>query len=166
MTRIISLAFSFLIIYSCLNAQIYKKEQNQFNAGVGASGTGFPVYAGFDIYVMKDVTVGGEGNLRAWVDHWNGNNYTQTIVGITANSNYHFADKLQIPKEIDVYAGMNLGYYFWFSPSGYHGSNSSRPGIGGQVGGKYFFTRNMGANFEIVGGTAFYGFKVGLSFKL
>jgi outer membrane immunogenic protein len=152
---------------SLINAQkaFYNPKEKIFDAGVGISGTGFPVYAGINFNLMKDITLGAEFSIRAYNDDWNGNNYTHTIIGFSSGGNYHFSDKLQLPKEFDVYGGLNAGFYIWLSPSGYHGSHSSGVGIGGQFGARYFFTKTFGLNFELVGGTVLYGCKVGISYK-
>ena len=66
----------------------------------------------------------------------------------------------------DFYAGLNLGYYTWSSPSDYPGNRTSGLGLGAQVGGRYYFTPKVGINLEIGGGNAFSGGKIGLTFKL
>lgn len=158
-----------IVIFSILTIQAQSvhnyKNGKQVNAGIGLSGTGFPIYAGIDFYLRQDITLGVEGSLRAFNEDWNGNSYTHTILGISGNGNYHFSDKLQIPKEWDVYAGLNAGLYLWFSSSGYHGSNASGIGIGGQIGSRYFFTKTFGLNFELSGGTSLVGCKIGITYK-
>jgi hypothetical protein len=73
---------------------------------------------------------------------------------------------LKIPRNWDLYAGMNIGYYVWSSPYDYYGNYRTglRPGI--QVGGRYYFTDKVGLNLEFGSGIAFSGGKFGLSIKL
>jgi len=39
-------------------------------------------------------------------------------------------------------------------------------GIGGQIGGRYYFTEKFGVNLEFGGGNAYSGGKLGISIKL
>jgi outer membrane immunogenic protein len=141
------------------------KGEKQLNAGLGLSGWGLPVYAGLDFGVDKDITIGIEGSFRAYSDSWNHNSYSHTIIGITGNGNYHFNSLLLIPSEWDLYAGLNLGFYAWSSPSGYDGPHNSGLGIGLQIGGRYFFSKKFGLNLELSGGNDIMGGKFGISYK-
>jgi hypothetical protein len=73
---------------------------------------------------------------------------------------------MNIPSNFDFYAGLNIGFYIWSSPNNYYGTHSSGLGLGAQVGGRYFFSKNAGLNLEFGGGNAFSGGKFGLTFKL
>lgn len=140
--------------------------QSQFNAGVGLSSWGVPVYVGLDFGVHPDITLGVEANFRSYNDKWDGNRYDHSIIGISGNANYHLNRILNIPSNWDFYAGLNLGFYIWSSPDGYTGSRSSGLGIAGQVGGRYYFTDKFGLNLEFGGGNAYSGGKFGISIKL
>jgi len=138
----------------------------QINAGFGFSDHGLPVYVGFDHSVGHDFTLGGELSYRGYSDDWNNYNYHHDVWGISGNANYHFNRVLQIPRNWDFYAGLNVGFYAWHSPDAYHGDDTSGLGLGAQVGGRYYFSNKVGINFEIGGGNAFSGGKIGLTFKL
>ncbi len=142
------------------------KGQAQLNAGLGFSSWGIPVYVGFDYGVHPDVTVGAELSFRTYWDKWQGDRYHHTVIGIAGNANYHFNSLLEINPEWDLYAGLNLGFYFWSSPNNYGGSGTSRLGLGAQVGGRYYFNDKIGINLEFGGGNAFGGGKLGISVKL
>ncbi len=86
-------------------------------------------------------------------------------MGISTNGNYHFNRLLDILNYWDFYAGLNAGYYFWFSPSDYPGTGSSGVGIGAQVGGRYSFNNHFGLNLELGGGNTFAGGKFGITYK-
>ena len=73
---------------------------------------------------------------------------------------------LNIPRDWDFYAGLNVGFVSWSSPKGYGGSYNSGLGLGAQVGGRYYFNRNVGINLEFGGGNEFSGGKIGLTFIL
>ncbi len=134
----------------------------QLNAGVGFSGWGIPVYVGLDFGVQHDITLGLEASFRSY----NRNTYNHSIIGFSGNGNYHFNRILEIPGNWDFYAGLNLGFYFWSSPSNYSGSNMSKPGLGAQIGGRYFFSNTFGLNLEFGGNNAWNGGgKFGITYR-
>ncbi len=141
------------------------KGQNQLNAGLGFSGWGLPVYVGFDHGVGKDITLGAELSFRSYRENFKSVYYSHTIFGFSANGNYHFNTLLDIDEEWDVYAGLNVGFYSWSSPSGYSGTFNSGPGLGAQVGGRYFFSPRTGVNLEFGGGNVLSGGKIGITHK-
>ena len=138
----------------------------QFNVGVGFSGWGVPVYGGLDFGVAQNITVGGELSIRSYRENWKSNYYRHHIIGVSANGNYHFNTVLNIPRQYDFYAGLNLGFYSWNSPDGYPGDHSSGVGLGAQIGGRYYFNNKVGLNLEFGGGDVFSDGKIGLTFKL
>ena len=146
------------------------KGQAQLNFGVGFSSWGIPVYLGFDYGVHPDITLGLELSYRGYDDDWYDDddhyNYHHSIIGFSGNANYHFNNVLNIPAPWDFYAGLNLGFYTWSSPKNYHGSHSSGIGLGGQIGGRYYFSNKVGINLEFGGGNSFSGGKIGLTIKL
>jgi outer membrane immunogenic protein len=164
--RQISFIFLFLIIavYN-VNAQSpLAKGEKQLNAGFGITGWGIPVYGGLELGVFKDITVGLEGSFRTYNQTIANLTYNSTIFGIAGNGNYHFNTLLEIPSNWDFYAGLNLGFYFWSSPSNYPGNGASSLGLGAQVGGRYFFRHNFGVNLELGAGNAFSGGKIGITY--
>jgi outer membrane immunogenic protein len=142
------------------------KGQAQFNAGVGLSNWGVPVYLGLDYGVHKDITIGGELSFRSFNDNYKNNRYNHSIIGISGNCNYHFNSLLKIPTNWDFYAGLNIGFYHWNSTNDYPGNYSSGLGIAAQVGGRYYFTDRFGINLELGGGNAFSGGKFGISLRI
>jgi len=142
------------------------KGSSQLNLGVGLSGWGVPVYIGMDFGVSNDITLGAELSFRSFRENWKSDHYRHNIIGISGNANYHFNRVLNIPDNLDFYAGLNLGFYAWSSPGDYPGKHNSGIGIGAQIGGRYFFTDRIGINLEFGGGNAFAGGKFGLTFKL
>jgi len=161
------LIISFFFFSSLIYAQSpIAKGGSQLNAGIGLSSWGVPVYVGLDFGVHPDITVGGEISYRSYSDNYSNNNYTHSVIGISGNGNYHFNRVLEIPRNWDFYAGLNLGFYIWNSPSNYAGSHSSGLGLGAQIGGRYFFSDKIGLNLEFGGGNSLSGGKLGLTFKL
>jgi outer membrane protein W len=140
--------------------------QTQVNLGVGFSNYGVPVYVGFDYGVHRDITLGAELSYRSFKERFQSERYGHSIIGVSGNVNYHFNTLFEIPKNWDLYAGLNIGFYHWTSDSNYPGSFNSGLGIGGQIGGRYYFTNKMGVNLEIGGGNAFTGGKIGITIIL
>lgn len=138
--------------------------QKQFNAGLGLSSWGTPVYIGLDVGVHKDISVGGELSFRSYNDYFKGIGYSHTIIGFSGNGNYHFNSLLEIPKDFDFYAGLSLGFYSWSGDAGYAGTHQSGLGLAAQVGGRYYFNSKVGLNLELGGGTVSGG-KFGISVK-
>jgi outer membrane immunogenic protein len=140
--------------------------QKQINAGVGFSNWNVPVYVGMDFGVHSDVSVGGELSYHAYREHYENHHYNHSILGIIGNCNYHFNRVLKVPRDWDVYAGLNLGLYIWTSPDNYPGDHETGVGLGIQVGGRYYFSDKVGFNLEFGGGRNLSGGKVGVSVKL
>jgi len=139
------------------------KGKSQFNAGVGFSSWGVPFYIGLDFGVHRNITLGGELSFRSYNDKYDDHKYDHSIIGISGNGNYHFNNVLKIPSNWDFYAGLSIGFYIWNSPDDYDGSHSSGLGISGQIGGRYYFSKNFGVNLEFGGGNVFSGGKFGIS---
>ncbi len=152
--------------------QRVEKGETQINAGVGFStgGWGMPVYAGFDFGVHPDITVGGVLSYMQKTYNY-GHNYKNTgrWFGLGAKGDYHFNTILNIPNEWDVYAGLTLAYnHFSYSDdwdSGYTSYDNSGIGFGIQIGGRYYFSDNLGINLELGGASIASGGKIGISFK-
>ncbi|MBA4250591.1 MAG: hypothetical protein C0442_02545 [Chlorobiaceae bacterium] len=138
------------------------KGTNQVNVGVGFSNWGVPIYLGFDHYVSNDISLGLEGSFRSH----NENHHEHNIIGFSGNGNYHFNRVLNIPRNFDFYAGLNIGYYSWTDHDNNYANHNTGLGLGAQVGGRYFFSSKAGINLEFGGGNAFSGGKFGLTIKL
>jgi hypothetical protein len=170
MKRHLILAATLLILFflSTIGSAQYmlNKGQTQLNAGLGFSSWGLPFYFGLDHGIHKDISVGGEFSFRSYNERWHDYTYNHSIWGISANANYHFNSICKIPKNWDLYAGLNLGFYAWSYPDNYPGNHVSGLGLGGQAGGRYYFNERFGINLEFGGGNAFSGGKFGVTCKL
>lgn len=155
---------SFSLISFAQNS--FYKGDTQVNLGFGLSDWGIPLYVGFDHAINRDITFGGQLSVSSYDEKWSGEDYNHTILGVSGNTNYHFNRLLEIPRNWDFYAGLNVGLYLWNTPSGYHGSHSSGLGLGAQVGGRYYFSKKVGINLELGGGTAFSDGKIGVTIKI
>lgn len=137
------------------NAQYaLKTGKMQFNGGLGLNQStfGVPLYAGIDYGFDKNISVGGELSVRSFVN----NDSYSSIIGLVANANYHFVELLGIEDVYDAYAGVDLGFY----------SGLNVISVGGHLGGRYYFKKNMAINLELGGGVAFSSGKIGLSILL
>jgi len=128
----------------------------QFNIGVGLSTWGLPVYIGADYWIMEDITVGLEASVRYRFLH----TYKYGYIGGSINGNYHFTKILQLPDNLDVYAGLSAGPYIGF---GYSGGIFDF-GFSGQIGGRYKINDNLWLNAELGGGSVS-GAKIGITLR-
>jgi outer membrane immunogenic protein len=158
------LLLSFITALAVNSQSPLGKGNKQLNAGFGFSGWGVPLYVGLDFGVNKDISLGIEGSFRSYNQNYTGSSYKSTIFGFSGNGNYHFNTILDIPSNWDFYAGLNIGYYFWYTPSDYPGTSSSGLGLGAQIGGRYFFSKNFGLNLEFGGGNEFSEGKFGITY--
>jgi outer membrane immunogenic protein len=155
---------SLLTVFAVQAQSPLGKGSKQLNAGIGFSGWGVPVYVGLDFGVARDFSLGIEGSFRSYGQDYTGSKYRSSIIGFSGNGNYHFNRILEIPSNWDFYAGLNIGYYIWSSPTNYPGGDRSSLGLGGQIGGRYFFQKNFGLNLELGGGDAFSDGKFGITY--
>lgn len=170
----------FSTFFLCLWASIafsqapVSKGKAMLNLGLGFSNWGVPVHIGVDFGVHPDITLGGEISYRRYREYWKwggkGKNWVYndaSIWGIQFNGNYHFNRVLNIPKEWNFYAGLNVGYLiFQYDTPVSSGSSASGLGLGGQIGGRYFFSEKFGLQLEAGGGNRFSSGKFGITLKL
>jgi hypothetical protein len=117
--------------------------QVEVNVGVGLEDARLPLYAGVDVAVHRDVTVGGD----VFIAPWGGG------IGLLGRGDYHWNRLLDIPRNADLYLGGGLGF------SG-HGLWPHA-----QLGGRWFFSEHVGLNLELGGGSFFDGM-FGITVKL
>ena len=161
------------------SAQGLGQNKFQINGGVGLSGWGVPVYLGFDYGIARDFTIGVEASYRSKKESVDFLENKYSFIGIGVNGNYYFNRLLKLPREFDVYAGATLVYFNVSNSQTYSGPSilrehilsnyssiaSSGLGYGFQVGGRYFFTKNLGVNLEFGGGSFAVGGKLGLTYR-
>jgi len=165
-TRLIIVALFLCVVHQSQAQYALQTGKMQFNGGIGLSSWGLPVYGGVDYGYDKNISFGGEVSFRSFSERVLGTRYSSSIIGLAGNANYHFVEMLGIDDLFDVYAGLNVGFYIWNTSTDYLGSGATGLGIGAQIGGRYYFKKNMAVNVELGGGNAFSGGKVGLSVLL
>ncbi len=151
MKKLLVLASIFLAIGSAsAQKSALDKGGVQLNGGFGFTAWGIPIYAGVDVGVADQVTVGGEVFYRG--EKVGGVNYTN--FGVLANGNFHFHKVFPLPSQLDVYAGLSLGYYIWDNDfdnryNRFTSEYDSGIAVRVQTGARYFFTDNFAANGEL-----------------
>lgn len=169
----------FIVSSSISFGQGYKKGVNNLNAGVSIGGlAGFygssdfpPISVGLQFGIHEKFSVGGIiGYASSSYDlgFFNNANYTWTyryiIVG--ARGEYHFME----PKDdFDLYGGLTIGYNIVSvdEPTGYSGFYTAEASYllyGFHAGGRYLFSKNIGAFAELGYGIGY--FTIGLNVKL
>ena len=145
------------------------KGGKQLNAGLGFSSWGVPVYVGLDFGVHESITIGPKVSYRKYTDSYFGNDYSQTLIVIGFNGNYHFNKLINLDSKWDLYAGLTFGYYLWSDAEingvTFNGGEGSGVGIDAQIGARYFFSEKFGINIEFGGGTGTGG-SFGITYKL
>lgn len=133
------------------------KSKLQFNVGLGLSTWGIPFYVGADYWMTPDITLGLEASFRYRLLH----TWKYGYIGGSINANYHLTKILQLPENVDIYAGLSAGPYIGF---GEYVGSSFNFGISGQIGGRYKISDKMWVQAEL-GGGSFSGGKIGLTFR-
>ncbi len=139
------------------------------NIGLGFSGSSIPIYAGLDYWTHEHFSIGGEiGWRRLDKIRFLNKDYHQDLYSFSVNGNYHFAHLLDLPKEIDTYAGLNVGFFHYSdNVDGDYEDNdhTSGLGLGLQLGIKYYFKSNLAVYLELNGGNQVSDGKIGISIK-
>jgi hypothetical protein len=169
----------FVVSASISFGQTYKKGVNNLNAGVSIGGlAGFygesdfpPVSVGLQFGIHEKISVGGiVGYASSSYGDFYGNSdyeWTYRYIVIGARGEYHFIDL--DAKDFDVYGGLTIGYNIvsFDEPDGYQGfysGESSYMLFGFHAGGRYLFSKNIGALAELGYGIGY--FTIGLNVKL
>jgi len=164
MKKILFLALTFIATVKTSNAQQKIQEGLlQYNAGIGASNRGVPLYIGADYGVYENITAGGEISVRSYQSRYDEFIYRNRLMGFAANGNYHFNEIANLPVEFDFYAGLMLGVFIWDGSPMY--ANNTLLSAGGQVGGRYKVHKNLHINAELQAGGVFSGLKVGVTYR-
>ncbi len=162
-------AFTVLSTF-CFAQSMLTKGQVQCSAGFHFTSVGSVIYVGGDYTFYKSITFGGKLSYRENSQTVLRNRFSQSLLVISVNGNYHFNDLLSLPKKWNVYGGLGLGYYAWSDVKWNNGfgaddvGESSRPVFDVQVGGRYYFTEYWAVNLELGGGNRS-GVSIGITFK-
>ncbi|NMM50607.1 hypothetical protein [Marinigracilibium pacificum] len=146
------------------------KGLTQISVGVGTSGWGVPIFADVQFGVTDFITVGPRISYASKTYRHAGYRYDASVFTLAAVGNYHFSRHINVPQELDLYGGLELGYAAWNDDwnddYGPYDGNSSTIYLGINVGAKYFFSPNFGAMVEFGGGTGTGNALIGVTFGL
>lgn len=123
----------------------------QLNFGVGLNENHIPLYIGMDFGVHPDITVGGQIGLDLRFDY----------LSVSGRGDYHFNSLLNIPRDWDFYAGLNIGFVAGIDDD-YHDDGLD---LGAQIGGRYYWNNGWGINLEFGGGSQISLVRFGLSHR-
>lgn len=167
--------FSFQLV-SGLYAQKggYAKGDNLLNIGIGVNSFyngGIPLGVSFEASITDQISAGVNADYLS-NKYASGTNveYKFTALYFGARVSYHVNELLNIEQEkIDLYGGLTIGYRSFGWKDNYSGGTlSGRYGsgiyFGGYIGGKYYFSNNIGA-FAELGAIGSTNARVGLGFK-
>jgi hypothetical protein len=170
------LTLSFLLALTATTSfkgfsQGFKQGDKFLNATIGLNSyysNGLPLGASFEVGITDAISVGGQADYASGnASGISGLGFTAFYVG--ARGAYHLGELLKVNSDkVDLYAGLGLGYrsFSWkdsaFTGTGYSFGN----GIDFNyfIGGRYFFTDNIGGVLEL-GYSGVSNARVGVTFK-
>lgn len=124
-----------LFMGAAVSAQAYTgKGDQKVNLGLNAWGYGTGITATYDYGLNQLISVGAGGN--AYFDNYKDNNKDNRVF-IFGRVNFHLKEALQLPEQLDIYPGVDLGVL------------GRDFGIGAHIGARYFFTDNVGVFAEV-----------------
>ncbi len=178
MKKILNL-FIFVSIFSAAaNAQNFDGKNIDLGLGIGL-GSAYtygnslipPIFAQLDFGIADKISVGGTVGYASSKFGYTTYNWRYTYILIGARANYHWGKHLSaLPESLDLYAGLNLGYYIvnvnydGYTGGGFSDGVGNSVFFGGQVGGRWFFKENLAAFAEVGAGIAY--LKIGINFRL
>lgn len=127
------------------------KGGRQLNMGVGLYSRSIPLYAGMDFGVHKDITVGPQFGIDLRFNSFS----------ISGRGDYHFNTLMEIPRDWDFYAGLNVGF-----AAGIGNDDFDPFEVGIQIGGRYYWNSQWAVNLEFGGGSNLSGGRFGVSKRL
>lgn len=175
MKKIFALVALFALTFAATSsyAQLAIDKGSKFiNLGIGVGGYGGTSGIAFggsaDFGVAPNITVGGQIAYRSFNYGYLGYNDKINYLYFAARGSYHFNELLNISNDkLDVYAGLGIGYEsVTYSDSFGTGFNAFGSGIYVPVhlGGRYFFSDNVGGFAELGSGVS--PLMLGVTFKL
>jgi hypothetical protein len=167
------LTFSFLLALIATTSfkgfsQAFKQGDKLLNGTIGLNSyysTGLPLGASFEVGITEAISVGGQADYASG-NYGTGLGFTAFYVG--GRGAYHLGEVLKINNDkLDVYAGLGLGYRSFSWKDGYNGfgySYGNGLDFNYFIGGRYFFSDNIGAVLEL-GYSGVSNARAGITFK-
>lgn len=135
--KVLAVALLMLFGLSQMNAQAFEGNgDKKLQAGFSAFGNGIGLQGTFDYGIHQYFSLGAGAEFYFHGDNGkikskNANFY------VFGRANAHLGSLLDMPSEMDLYPGIDLGLL------------GNDFGFGGHLGFRYFFTNNMGAYIEV-----------------
>lgn len=124
-----------LFMGAAVSAQAYTgKGDQKVNLGLNAWGYGTGITATYDYGLNQLISIGAGGN--AYFDNYRDNNKDNRVF-IFGRVNFHLREALELPEQLDIYPGVDLGVL------------GRDFGIGAHIGARYFFTDKFGVFAEV-----------------
>ncbi|MCX8522787.1 hypothetical protein OF897_02495 [Chryseobacterium formosus] len=124
-----------IFIGATVSAQAYTgKGDQKVNLGLNAWGYGTGISATYDYGLNQLISVGAGGN--AYFENYKDNNKDNRVF-IFGRVNFHLREALELPEQLDIYPGVDLGVL------------GRDFGIGAHIGARYFFTDKFGVFAEV-----------------
>ena len=159
-----------LSIFSFAQNGAFSNGDKLLNLGIGLNSYysgGNPLGASLEFGITDDISVGA--NIDYLSTKYNGYKFSAFYFG--ARANYHFNELLEINNDqVDLYGGLSIGYRSFSWKDNVYGSSLGKTYSSGTyaaliVGGRYYFSDNIGAFMELgVGGAT--NAHIGVAFKL
>lgn len=143
---------------------VFSKGDNLLNVGLGLSSYyyGNPIGISFEKGIEKDISVGVQLDYDANRNYGYSGGYRAYYLG--ARGSIHLTRLLKIRvEELDLYAGLGLGFRNFRWRDSYYGSSSGLF-FNYFIGGKYYFTNKLGG-FAELGYTGLSSVRIGLAVK-
>ncbi|MFC7347583.1 DUF6646 family protein [Chryseobacterium zhengzhouense] len=124
-----------LFMGAAVSAQAYTgKGDQKVNLGLNAWGYGTGITATYDYGLNQLISIGAGGN--AYFDNYRDNDKDNRVF-IFGRVNFHLKEALELPEQLDIYPGVDLGVL------------GRDFGIGAHIGARYFFTEKFGVFAEV-----------------
>jgi hypothetical protein len=128
------LSLSLALLSGIASAQAYSgKGDQKIQVGLNAWGYGTGIVGSYDYGLSKIVSIGAGANV--FFSGYKDNNKDNNLF-IFGRVNAHLQEPLNLPKEWDIYPGLDLGVLH------------SNFGIGAHIGVRYFFNNKVGVYGE------------------
>ncbi|MBN1112965.1 MAG: outer membrane beta-barrel protein [Bacteroidales bacterium] len=125
--------------------------------GTGVStGRGFQLFHAAGHYMLTDrIEVGLRAAYNLDNEFYSPNNsfytkdYTYNGISFATTGSFHINEWLELPSNLDLYGGLDLGMTFWSNPNDASFKRKTDALFGVFAGAAYFFNNKLGASLEI-----------------
>ena len=128
-----------------------------------------PVGVSVEYGIQDDISVGGYLGFSQYGEEFQGGKWRYSYIIIGPRASYHLSNLLKAPEELDLYAGVFLGYLVGTSRWDGDGPEIGKSKVGGlgwsgHLGARYAIQENLSVFGEVGYGISV--LQIGVSFKL